>query len=735
MPAPMTRWPLLMLTLAAVTCQRPGPGTEAPTEEATPKAPTAEPTTPTPAADPTHPLELVPARARLMVMARSPQRLAQAWERERIVGRFPTHYERLVSEMKRDLGRDLLDPNELATLGIDPTAPIGFAVLSFEDEAVVVFGGAPDPQRLLDELGRLMTAQGQVPGKPETVGEARVLRLSDDVKLVLRHRMFALVVANDRRQGIPDYAREVARIDPAQSLAHAHTMQRAHAGLPHEADLQGLLDVAGIIGDAFERSRRFEQEALTDSGRRLAEARQRGASAEEIDALQQGLQEQQTFMARRRREQQIAEVLLSRTFGAIEGIGLAVDADARGLRGRIHVALGPDAAFRELLVESERPPAALAALADAPQLVMAGQVDVGVAIDLFAQAALAAGGSYAEANDEIRDDLRLDFDRELRPLLDGRAAFGLTTGPLPKGARTKDFTSTLGGILALGVADEARARALLDELVGRWSATGIAATMRLEPAPEIGGYSFTPPDWPRPLWVGVVAGQLAASTDLAALRRLRDGQAGPAGTLVTDPEAWQRLTEGPGAARLAMHHRLPLATVFAFLSGFDSFDFVPDVDDELRHEFPDEDLFSIPRGKATVRLQQQLERVSQTKRELRRQRTEERQMLAWTTAEALGITAGVVRKTNTGLMLEGGHYVRGGLGGYIEGLIALVELEDAGQTSVDTELDRVTKRVDEARERLLKTRRKEVRRAMAKRPTTPSVEDDRPRAKARSPSR
>ena len=710
-PNPPIRWPLL-LALAASACQRPSASHAPDAAEAVASRDEAEaePAAPAPAADPTHPLELVPARARVMVMARSPQRLAQVWERERIAGRFPEHYDRLTFELRQALGRDLLDPDELAAMGIDPTAPAGMAVLSFEDEAVVLFGGTSDPQRLLDELGRLAT-KGSPPGELRTVGEARLLPLGPDATLVLRHGMFALVVVDVHRQGTTDYARDVARIDPAQSLAHAHTMQRAHAGLPQQADVQGLLDVAGLVHDALERSRRFDQEALASASQQLAEARQRGATAEQIAELQRSLQEQQAFNTRRQRERQIGELLLSRTLGAIESIGLAVDADEHGLRGRVHVGLAPDAAFRELFVSSPQPPSAIAALAEAPQLVLSARLDVGVAIDLFAQAALAVGSSYAEANDELRDDTRLDFDRELRPLLDGRATFVLTAGPPPEPRTVDDagFTRTLGGIVALGVSDEAKARAALDELVQRWP------EQAWTPAPEIGGHSITPRKWDRPLWVGVVAGQLVASTDLAALRRMRDGQAGPASTLVPDPEAWQRLTEGPGVGRLALHHRLPLAAASAFLMGFDSFDFPRGVDDELRLEFPDEDVFAIPHGAATKALEKKRDRAWVKKVELRRKRSAERQLLRWNHAQALGLTAGVVRGVDSGLMIEGGHYVAGGVGGYVDAVIDLVDLESTARTSVDAELERATKRQEQADQRLLEARRKEIRTAIAKR--------------------
>lgn len=720
--SPALRWPLVF-ALAAVTCQRPVAEPRTPTDDAVTPAPPkagdrADPARP--AADPTHPLELVPGRARFVLMARSPQRLAQVWERDRIVGEHRARYERVVEEMKRDLGRDLLDPADLAAMGIDPSAPVGVAMVSFEQEVGVLFGGLSDPQRLLDEVARLATSKERTPPSTEVVGDARIVRLDEELSLVLRHGMFAVVVVDRPRKVTLDPALEIARIDPAQSVAHAHAMQQAHAGLPLDADVRGMLDVAGIIHDALERTRMHAQESVADSSRRLAEARQRGASAEEIESLQRDLQDQQQFEARRRREQQIAEVLLSRTFGAIEGIGLAVDADAHGLRGRIHLALAPDAAFRELLVPSERPPAAIAALSDSPQLVLSAQLDMGVAIDLFAQAALAAGGSYADVNDEARNELRLDFDRELRPRLDGRATFVLTSGPAPDPKQPEALQRALGGILALGVDDEARTRALLDELAGRWAVDQAGRSAKLEPAPEIGGYVLRRTEWPQSLWIGVVAGQLAMSTDLAALRRLRDGQAGAAATLVRDPEAWQRLAEGPGAGRLAMHHRLPMAAMFALVAGFDSFDFPHNVDHQLEGEFPGEDVFSIPRSAATLRLEKQRDAAAEARSRLRRRRDEERQVIAWNLAEALGLTAGVVRETDTGIVIEGGHYVEGGVGGYVDAIIDLVELEDRARTSVDAQLAKADQRREKAEERLLEGRRKEIRRALAKRKDAPA---------------
>lgn len=702
---PHCRW-AAVLALATLGCQRPATAPEATqAPDPGPAAERVDASPPTAVTEPTHPLELIPARARIMMMARSPSWLANAWERERLAAAHPLQYEAMVEDMKRETGVDLLDPAQLSGLGIDMSAPTGFAVLSVEDEAVAVFGGLSDARPLVETIERLL---GQ-PVARRTVGAAEVLELDREVDLVLRGSMFAFVLVDRQHPGSPDYALEVARIDPARSLAHASVMHSAWAGLPNDADLRGLLDPAGLMRDALEASRRREQDELARINQQMDQARRSGASAEELESLREQVQDQQRFMARRRREQQVAQLLLSRTLGSIEGIGLAVDASDRGLLGRIHIALDPQSAFRKLLVDTDRRPDALLALGDAPNLVMSGRLDVGTAIELVSQVALAAGGSYAEVNDEIRRELGVDFDRQLRPLLDGHASFAVTAAEPSGTAPSADaFVELFGGVLSIGVTDEAAARQMLDGVMGQWS------DQRIEPVPELGGYRIDPNDGPLQIWVAVVAGQLVASTDPSVLRRLRDGETGPGGARWADAEAWGHLTRGTAATRLAVHHRLPVAAMFGLMAPFDSFGFRSDVDDMLSVEFEGEDIRSIPRGKQVRRLVERQGRVIDTRRELRRTRDAERLLAMWAHARALGTTAGTAQQVDTGLMLEGGHYVPGGVGAYVEAVMMFDELQHE-ETTVDARLEQTRRTLDSLETELLEARRKELQRALGRR--------------------
>jgi hypothetical protein len=157
--------------------------------------------------------------------------------------------------------------------------------------------------------------------------------------------------------------------------------------------------------------------------------------------------------------------------------------------------------------------------------------------------------------------------------------------------------------------------------------------------------------------------------------------------------------------RLAIHHRLPVAAMIALVGAFDSFDFPRNPDDQLSSEFPGEDVFSVPRSAASLRAEKERNKAFEAKDRLQERKRKERKVVAWNLAAGLGITAGVVRELDTGLLIEGGHYVAGGAFGYAETI----------QGSDDPELVRARKRTEQLDERLLKARRKDIERAIAKR--------------------
>ena len=99
--------------------------------------------------------------------------------------------------------------------------------------------------------------------------------------------------------------------------------------------------------------------------------------------------------------------------------------------------------------------------------------------------------------------------------------------------------------------------------------------------------------------------------------------------------------------------------------------------------------------------------------ELGHEQVEERARMSWQRLGALGMTIGAARMTDTGILIEGGHYIRGGMGRYVETFMGLEALGRA-PTSVDAKLDKARADRDAAQERFNRMRMKEVERALKK---------------------
>lgn len=655
-------------------------------------------------AEPTHPLEMVPARASGMLMARSLQRIAEIWERDRLAGQYPEVYADMARPFLRDFEIDLFDPGQVTKLGLDPSAPVGVAMIDPHNSAIAFFGGLSDPDLFLTSL------QGFVESSPkiQNVGTARLMVLKEgfeQVSVVVRGTMFAVVIWSDGDfDGVHpvDYAYEVATISPSGSLAHAEPMKRAHAALADDADLHGLLDPAGLVFGEIEWERRRSRDRLKAAEVELAEARSRGASADELRNLQEMINATRVELMAKDRELQVVNLLLSRTVGSIEGIGMSVKSSDEGLLGAIHIALTPDSVARELFVSDDAPPRALLAADLEPLFAAAGRVDVDVALGLLAQLMLATGSSYAEVNEEIRRDTTLDFDRQLRPLLDGRAALMIVDAEPMAGKKARDIDDWLTGAMTVGLKDPNEARELLKQIEPALIDVGWTK------AKEIEGYTRMMGSAPDQLWMAVIDDQLVLSTDLPMLRKIAQGKPGSASTTMPSDAAWARLTEGRTVFRAGIGHGLISSTFFGFSMGF------RDVKTAAVAELSsDMNTAQIRMGPKVRRAMERVEDLDNLVFELGHEQVEERARMSWQRLGALGMTIGAARMTDTGILIEGGHYIRGGMGRYVETFMGLEALGRA-PTSVDAKLDKARADRDAAQERFNRMRMKEVERALKK---------------------
>lgn len=700
-----------LLAAAATGGCRPRAVEEVPPRVASPETPSRSvgrhDRPPTPAREPAHPLEMLPPSTQGVIVASSPARLLQVLALPSTAAKHPTTFDEWNREVVPALGFDPLDPAELPRLGIDPTGPCGIALLDAESGAFAFFATLAREATLLELVERLVPSATRA-----RRGEAQIVGLDPEATLVVRSGFVSLIVVDHVRDDTPDFVEMVATGDGGTALPHSEAWRAARAPLPTDADLVGFFDIAKTARRAMTHARRVRARVETDLAREVAQARARGASAQEIADLERMIQDRRQRAVQEAAEAARLEHVLERLFGSIEGIAFAVSASPDGLLGSLHVALSETAPWRTVLRTEPDAPAALGALGDPPVLVGSAAVDVDALVGIVDQIMQVEGHSFDDLRREIEREAGIDLVGIMRPLFDGRASGALTLHEADAGPALADLEKAIGGYVAIGVTDPVRAAAVLDTLAAFLRPTGIVKSL------PGGGHRFTIDHGPT-IDAATVGGSIVATTDPDQLERIRTGKPGPGIDAVSPAALREPLVRGGATMRLGMHHALPVALVLGIAGAFDHHGFEDDPLARIGGEFPGLDVDRLRRSSATKRAQKRFERARAARKKAREalDRVETAQRMA--AMHRLGTTYGHVREVPTGLVAEGGHYVEGGPSAYLDAMLDLAEL-GRGDLPERRDLDRAHEREDAAKEALLEALRADAVRAGATpAPTTP----------------
>lgn len=209
-----------------------------------------------PALQATSAAEMLPPEVLLVVAAGSPSRLAEQLGWSALLTKHAPLVE-ASAEIKAELGHNLLDPATWTEVGVDPTRPVGLALVGDEDR-VIIFAGLSDEARL---LGMVERVGGKAIVK-ETVGDATLVTFAgnDNAGLVFRGGQVLLCGGDDAVAN----ARAAASRAPADSLAQHGRYTAAMAGLGFGRDLAVYFDPQAAIAAELgvQTSRIFEGMSL-----------------------------------------------------------------------------------------------------------------------------------------------------------------------------------------------------------------------------------------------------------------------------------------------------------------------------------------------------------------------------------------------------------------------------------------------------------------------------------------
>lgn len=560
MPVRLARWSssrlsfalctALSLAPACKTTKAPLPPDDAEAEAAGQAAVAAAPVTAV-----ARPAQMMPSGTSMLVVGESPTRAAEVFDRDRLMDRFGTQAKMAQAFLGSQLGFDPLDPGSYGAVGIDADGPFGLAVLDATNPVLAFFVTVGDAGKL-KTLARDVSGRQRIELQERDYGGATVLRSSEPgaPALVLRGSLAVLVTPMGAAPEI-DWAERLATIDPADSLSRARGYRRA-MGAYDGGDVLAFLDPAGLVQQALTQAARQDAEQGDWAAQELEAARERGASAEEIQRLESVAEENRKQQASWTRREQAQRDLVALTVSGMEGLGVRLSAKSSGVFIEARGALTPDAFVRRAFHNVPGRALLPAAMGGEPILLLSGGLQPAVAQEWVELAMQGEGTSWAELATHVREAAGVDLDKELMPLLQGDGGIAISLDEPLAFEEPERLRQTLGFALHARVSDPAAAKALLARIA---ASTGEVGSML---NPDGDRFVADVPDY-RKIWVEVAGDQLLVTTDGQLGVRVARETRGMMGRNTNPPEAWAAMMMPDRAAVFAQDLRFFALTFLA----------------------------------------------------------------------------------------------------------------------------------------------------------------------------
>lgn len=645
--------------------------------------------------------EILPASTLAMLDVAGPTRLAEIIGRDALVAKFQPEYQKLAADMTREIGHDVLDPKQLAAIGVDANGRMGAALLDVEPFTGAFWFSLTDAAKFRAMVFDLLSKQDAAP-KSMPLGGAEVVTLRAGREwLVIRAPLAVFVVREGGEESDNEPALAIASADPNRALANDKEFRRTTGRLA-AADALAYVDGKELWSMVEDEIAKKEGRAETNNWARdeLANAKQRGEKPERIAELEAQAKEVDESNARWQRRQQAERDLVKKMFA---GVGTGVwtfSAKPGGIVGEGRWELGAESLLLKILRNNEGAPALPRALDGRPLWMMTGAVDPNELVTFLDLAMQTEGTSWKELAGELKAKSGLDLDGELRPLFTGNTGFALTLDG--KLEMSEDAAKNVGFGLDLELSDPGKAQAVLDKL----GAAGLAEMKKKKPGkdePKLRkdgkGWLLDIPKW-RKVYTSIAGSHLVVSTDAGLAKRLASGGTG-GGSKLAPPSAMAAAGWEKAAFGTMIDLELSMWMFMARSAGDFSSAMVESPEDA-----------KVPKSKAYKAKQKQIDAVSAKLKKLRAKREAEEFTRFRAVTQPWGAIAGNLQEDGNALVATGGLFVRskGGIAGALMDSLTAVKALGDEKSSVDVEMGKAF----EERSRLEQEQREIRERDLAK---------------------
>jgi len=454
-------------------------------------------------------LRYLPPDTLMVVVAANTEELLDRLGRETLTKKYARYYEMAVAEVTQVVGQNILIPKNLREVGLDPSAPVGFALLDIPRPVAVAFAKLSDPDKFKTTVYAVAGKLGEKM-EPHVVGDALAIcpRNDEEVCLVIRDKHLFLHMADMSDEKALEATLRFAGRPLKNSLVDGERFKATVSNLKYGKDVAGYVDfgalakaVMGVMDaddDWASSSTKYSEEELKKAQDAKDEA--------QIKYWEERIKEDKEWAERMKKRREAEQKMFSTLFGSLGGgLSFGIELTDKAIKLKTYTQMTEGSMMARAIKPGSGIPILLKALSKRPFYMGTFNIDVKTYMEFIDLLTATEGMSGQEMRAMFTAATQLDLDRDILALLTGEGGFALT-GQLEKVFDDeKELFAAIGGSAVLGVTDVEKANSVLEKLAALPLASDFVKK-------EGSTYVVPVPEW-KNVYVSVAGKNIVASTD------------------------------------------------------------------------------------------------------------------------------------------------------------------------------------------------------------------------------
>ena len=453
-------------------------------------------------------LKYLPADTLMVVVAANPQGLLDRLGREQLTKKYAQYYEMGVAEVTQVVGQNILDPKNLPEIGVDPTAPAGFALLRMDRPVGVLFAKLSDADKFKTML---YSVAGKVREKlePHVAGNAMAICPKDDEEIcfVIKDGFLFFHFADLSDEEALAAALSFAALPAEPSIADDEKFKATMGNLKYGKDAAMFINVEAFtkgLAAAMNRSYGWTEDSIKYSNENLAKAKAE-ENAEEIKYWEQRVKEDKEWAEKMKTRKEAEQKMFSMMLNGLGNFAVGAELGERSVKLKAWGELAADSILYKVMKPGEGISVLVKSLKQRPFYLANGSIDVKSYMEIVELMMMSEGVSGKQMRDMFKAATQLDLDKDVLAPLTGEIGFAAYGDIAAALGNPEDALKAIDGCAVLGVADPAATMVLLDKLAAVPLLTDFVHK-------KDGQLEIPVPEW-KTVYVSVAGNYLVASTD------------------------------------------------------------------------------------------------------------------------------------------------------------------------------------------------------------------------------